>query len=319
MSAQKPAIALALRFWNPAPWLERFCAACPDREIIDASDPATPLPERHYLGCWKPDPAVFKREPKPLAIFSFGAGVDAVMDARPPAGVPIGRIIDPDLSGRMVEYVVLHALWHFRRMSDLQAAQGRREWLKFVQPAAREATVGLMGVGEMGQASAAGLKAVGFTVIGWGRGPRPGLAFESFHGSDGLDDFLARTDILVSLLPSTQETRGLIDYVMLTKLRRPGPIGGPYFINAGRGDAMVEADVMRALGDGTIRAASLDVFHTEPLPAESPFWSLPNVLVTPHNAADSSPEAIVANVLAEIGRLESGLPLKNAVDLALGY
>jgi len=319
MSDTKPAIVLAMRGWNPGPWLDRFSNAFPERAVVSVSDPAAPLPARYYLCPWKPDPAIYHRDPKPLAIFSLGAGVDHITKNSPPAGVPIGRVIDPDLSGRMAEYVGLHALWHFRQMSDVVAAQRERRWISPDQPAAREVTIGVMGVGEMGQASAKALLALGFRVVGWGRGARRGLDFETFHGRDGLPAFLGQTDILVSLLPSTPETRGLIDGSVFSLLRRPGPIAGPCFVNAGRGDAVNEADLLQALTDGTLRAASLDVFHAEPLPPDSPFWSLPNVLVTPHNAADSSPDAIVGVVRAEIDRFEAGLPLKTAIDPARGY
>lgn len=319
MSAAKPAIVLAIRGWNPGPWLERFSQAFPERAVLSAADPDVPLPERYYLGAWKPDPAIYRREPKPQAIFSLGAGVDHITRSNPPEGVPIGRVIDPDLSGRMAEYVTLHALWHFRQMTAIVAAQAARRWMSQDQPAARDVVVGLLGVGAMGQAAAAALLALGFKVVGWGRNARTGLGFEAFHGTEGLDAFLRTTDILVSLLPSTPQTRGLIGRAMFSRLHRPGPIGGPCFINAGRGDAVNEAELLTALTDGTLRAASLDVFQTEPLPPDSPFWSLPNVLVTPHNAADSSPEAIVGVVRAEIDRLEAGLPLRTAIDLAQGY
>ena len=319
MSTEKPSIVLAMRGWSPGPWLERFSRSFPEREVHLLSGADAPLPARYYLCPWKPDPAIYRREPRPLAIFSLGAGVDHITRHDPPAGVPIGRVVDPDLSGRMAEYVTLHALWHFRQMSDISDAQREKRWIAPDQPSARSVTVGLMGVGEMGQAAAVALKALGFQVIGWGRGARPGLPFESFHGPHGLDAFLARTDIMVSLLPSTPQTRGLIDRRVFARLNRPGPIGGPCFINAGRGDAVVEADLLTALTDGTLRAASLDVFHAEPLPETSPLWTLPNVLVTPHNAADSSPDAIVGVVRSEIDRFEAGLPLRTAIDPARGY
>ena len=134
-----------------------------------------------------------------------------------------------------------------------------------------------------------------------------------------LDAFLAQTDILVSLLPSTPQTRGLINADLLAKLRNPGPLGAPAFINAGRGDSVNEADLLAALNARTLRAASLDVFSTEPLPADSPFWDAPNVVLTPHSAADSMPESVVDAVLAEIDRFEAGLPPLNPVDRERGY
>lgn len=314
-----PAIALSLTGWDAAVWAERLRQAAPGRDIIVAAGPDDPLPQRYHLLCWKPPREVLHRSPKPMLILSAGAGVDHILKHEPPAGIPITRIVDPDLTGRMVEYVVLHCLYHLRRMNEAAANQAQKCWTAPVFPPARSVTVGLMGVGEMGQASARGLMAVGFNVIGWGRSPRAGLPFPSSYGAEALGAFLAATDILVSTLPSTPQTRGLIDATVIGKLRRDGPFGPPVLINAGRGDTADEADVLQALSDGTLRAASLDVFATEPLPASSPFWALPNVVVTPHNAADSDPEALTAAILDEIARFESGAPLLNPVYVARGY
>ncbi len=315
----KPAIVLSLTGWDASAWAERLRQAAPGRDIIVPAGPDAPLPPRYHLLCWKPPREVLHRRPEPLLILSAGAGVDHILKHEPPEGVPVTRIVDPDLTGRMVEYVVLHCLFHLRRMNEAADNQRHRIWGAPSFPPARSVTVGLMGVGEMGQASARGVAAVGFNVIGWGRSQRAGLPFSSYQGAAGLEAFLAATDILVSTLPSTPQTRGLIDAAVLKKLRRDGPFGAPVLINAGRGDTANEAHLLQALQDGTLRAASLDVFATEPLPASSPFWTLPNVAVTPHNAADSDPEALTAAILAEIARFEAGAPLLNPVCAARGY
>lgn len=319
MQNDKPAIAVALTGWSPEPWLTRLRKATPGREIIAVSSGSDPVPARHYLFCWKPDPALLHRQPAPLLILSGGAGVDHILKLSPPAGIPITRIVDSDLTGRMVEYVVLHCLLHLRRMTEWPAQTAARAWKVDGFPAAREVTLGIMGVGEMGQASAKALMALGFNVIGWGRSRREGLPFRAYAGAGELDAFLAGTDMLVALLPSTPETRGIINAALLKKLRRNGPFGAPVLINAGRGDATNEAELAAALTDGTLRAASLDVFATEPLPADHPFWTMQNVVITPHNAADSHPDAIIAAVVAEIERYEAGLPPLHGVDRARGY
>lgn len=315
----KPAIVVAITGWDIAPWIDRFRTADPARPVLSLADAENSWPARYYMFCWKPAPAVFQRSPAPLMICSAGAGVDHIFKADPPSGVPITRIVDPDLTGRMVEYVVLHCLYHLRRMDAAAVNQRSQAWRSRDFPAAREVTVGILGVGEMGQASARGLQALGFEVIGWGRNARAGLSFASYAGPAALDAFLSRTDILVSLLPSTPETRGLIDGAFLKKLRRNGAFGAPVFINAGRGDGANEAELTQALWDGTLRAASLDVFATEPLPSRSPFWSMENVVITPHNAADSTPDAVVTAVMEEIRRFEAGEAPKNPVDPARGY
>lgn len=319
MPASKPPVVIAFTNWDLDPWLKRFRAADPEREYIVLTAPDMALPEKYYLCCWKPDPAVFRRTPAPLLISSPGAGVDHIMKADPPAHIPITRIVDPNLTGRMVEYIVLHALYHFRQMTAYAGFQRAHRWVQLDQPKAADVAVGIMGMGELGLAAAAGLKAVGFTVSGWSRSPKAAEGVEMFHGAAGLDAFLAGTDILVSLLPSTPGTRGLVDRGLLGKLRSPGPLGGPAFINAGRGDAVNDADMVACLSDGTLRAASLDVFTHEPLAADSPYWDMPNVIVTPHVAADSDPDAIAVAVMTEIARFEAGLPPLFPVDRARGY
>ena len=146
-----------------------------------------------------------------------------------------------------------------------------------------------------------------------------GSGFESFAGADGLDAFLAGTDILVSLLPLTPETRQIVDLKLLKKLRRTGPLGGPVFINAGRGGTHVEADIMTALRDGTLAGASLDVFEQEPLPPESPLWDFDTVTITPHVAAVSDPVALARQIAEQIEAFERGEPLSNCVDRKRGY
>lgn len=319
MPDTKPAIVVALTGWNAEPWVARFRAQLPGRTVLTLAECGESRPPAYHLFCWKPAPATLAATPHPLLIASAGAGVDHILTAGPPPGVPISRVVDADLTGRMVEYVVLHALMHLRRMPEAATYQRAKRWKGKPMPAAREVTVGLLGTGVLAQAAAAGLAALGFRVIGWSRTARSGLPFETFSGAGGLPVLLARTEILVSLLPSTPETRGLIGTRVFSALRREGAFGPPVFINAGRGDTVREDELVAALTDGTLRAASLDVFVTEPLPGSSPFWGMENVILTPHNAADSTPDAVVAGAVAEIHRFEAGLPLHNRVDPGRGY
>ena len=145
----------------------------------------------------------------------------------------------------------------------------------------------------------------------------PGVA--CFSGADGLDALLARTDILVVLLPLTAATRGIVNASLIARLKQDGPLGGPILINAGRGGLQVEADILAALDAGRLKGASLDVFEREPLPAASPLWAHPNVYVSPHNAAISHPTAITAAIAHQIEAYERGEPLINVVDRQRGY
>ena len=142
---------------------------------------------------------------------------------------------------------------------------------------------------------------------------------ETFHGPAGLDAFLSRTEILVCLLPRTRDTEGILNLALFRRLKRDGAAGGAFLINAGRGQLQVEADIVTALGEGTLAGCTLDVFAQEPLPPESPLWSHPKVTITPHNAGDISPHVFATHVIAQIERFERGLPLENPVDRARGY
>jgi glyoxylate/hydroxypyruvate reductase A len=163
------------------------------------------------------------------------------------------------------------------------------------------------------------LARIGFQVAGWSTRAKQIDGVQTFHGTDGLDAFLAPTEILVCLLPLTPDTRHILNRDVFAKLKRDGAAGGAFLINAGRGGLQVDADILAALNDGTLAGATLDVFPQEPLPPDSPFWSHPKVTVTPHNAGDILPAYLVADVMQQIARLERGEPLMNLVDRSRGY
>jgi glyoxylate/hydroxypyruvate reductase A len=313
------AILIAVTGTSPEPWERRFRALAPQRDLRVWPDRMGDPRDIAYACVWKPAPGVLARCPNLKAVLSVGAGVDHVFTdpALPP--VPVVRIVDADLTMRMGEYVVLHVLMHHRFQRLYDAQQRDRVWREDRQPAASAVTVGIMGLGVLGRHAADLLRRIGFNVAGWSRTAKTVEGVTTFHGADGLDDFLALTDILVCLLPNTPATTGLIDLALLRKLKRNGPLGGPFLINAGRGATQVEADILTALDDGTLAGATLDVFETEPLPDASPLWTHPNVTVTPHNAAASVPSALVRNMLAQIERFEAGGPLQHVVDPRAGY
>ena len=271
---------------------------------------------------WQPPPGLLKTIPRLQLMVSVGAGVDALLDDPTLPDLPLVRYVDPDLTGRMVEYVTLHVLHHHRRMTEFGELQSRREWTYLAEPAAHEIRVGLMGLGVMGLASVAPLRLLGYQLRGWSRTPKAIEGVKCYSGEAGLDAFLADTDILACVLPLTPETRGILNRGLIRKLSRRGRderLPGPVLINAGRGGLQVDADILAALQAGELYAASLDVFETEPLPAESPLWSHPRVVITPHNAAESAPLAIVRYALRQRQRLLDGLSLENVVDRRRGY
>lgn len=312
-------LLVAITSWEPGPWVERFRRLLPGREVVALGEPFDRRRVR-YAASWKHPPGALAGLPNLEVIFSLGAGVDHLMgDPRLPE-VTLVRVVDPDLTDRMSEYVVLHCLSHLRQQRRYDEQQAQKIWSddRF-QPAAREVRVGVMGLGVLGQDAARKLAVMGFDVAGWSRSPKSVADLATFAGVEGLGAFLARTDILVCLLPLTDETRGILDRSVFAALARDGRLGGPVLVNAGRGGLQHEGDLLACLDDGTLKAATLDVFETEPLPSDSPFWTHPAVTVTPHNAAMSAPDAIGAQIADQIRRYEGGEPLRNVVDLSAGY
>ncbi|MGV7211801.1 2-hydroxyacid dehydrogenase [Bradyrhizobium sp. UFLA05-112] len=305
--------------WLPERWKARFEAVCGDRRVVLLPDPDLDLAKVHYAAVWKPVPGDLKAFPNLRAIFNLGAGVDALMADNSLPDVPLVRVAVPDLTGRMTEYVVLHVLMHHRQELYLRQSQREKAWEPKYQWPASAVTVGIMGLGTLGADAAEVLRRLGFRVVGWSRSPRSVDGVESFHGAGQMDAFLRATDILVSLLPLTPQTHGILNREVFTKLNRSSPLGAPVLINAGRGALQNEDDILVCLDDGTLGAASLDVFVEEPLPAASRLWSHPKVVVTPHNAADTDADAISAYVAEQIARFEAGAALENVVDRARGY
>jgi glyoxylate/hydroxypyruvate reductase A len=252
-------------------------------------------------------------------IFNLGAGVDALMADKTLPDVPLVRVSVADLTDRMGEYVVLHVLMHHRQELYLRQSQREKRWAPKYQWPASALSVGLMGLGTLGANAAELLRRIGFRVAGWSRSEKQIDGIDCFHGNAGLEAFLRRTDILVCLLPLTDDTRQILDRQVFAKLNRTSPLGAPVLINAGRGGLQNETDLIACLDDGTLGAASLDVFSQEPLPADSPFWTHPKVVLTPHNAADTDPDEISKYVAQQIERFEAGRKLENVVDRKRGY
>ncbi len=306
--------------WPMETWKAAMMVAAPGLDVRIWPDGMGRASDIEYVAAWLPPPNVLKGLPNLKVIFSLGAGVDAIMkDPTLPANIPIVRVNDDDLTMRMTEYIVLHVLLHHRQQRRIDANQRLRKWDSFATHAASALSVGIMGMGVMGQQSAKLLRDLGFRVAGWSLGRKTLDGIESYAGATEFDAFLARTDILISLLPATAETDAIINRATIKKLSRRGPFGAPIVINAGRGRQQVASDILTCLDNGELHAATLDVFAVEPLPADDLLWSHPKVTVTPHVAADSDPSVICAYVSSQIERHRAGLPLSNLVNRTRGY
>ena len=301
---------------DPAPWLAALAELIPEAAVAVAGrDPYDPAAIDYALA-WRPPPGLLAACANLKAIFNLGAGVDALLqDPTLPPGVPIVRLVDPRLSAGMTEYVV-HWVLHFHRDMPLYARQqAARAWVQHDNADPAQRRIGILGYGELGRHAARALGMLGFSdIAGWSRRPKGGDGVNSYAGAEHLDAFLARTDILVNLLPDTPATRGTLDAARLAAL----PPGG-YLINAGRGATVVEDDLIAALRSGHIAGCALDVFAQEPLPAENPLWAMENVFITPHVASLTTAASATRVIKAAIDALEAGRTPANVVDRSQGY
>ena len=315
----KKTFLVAMGSGDPAPWIKSFEALLPDFSISKLGDDIA-HESVSYAMTWYHPPGSLSDFKSLKAIFSMGAGVDHLFrDPHLPA-VPTARVVDPDLTKRMTEYVVLHALSIMRQTRRYRDQQQQKLWRDDDhQPAAGDVRVGIMGMGVLGQDAAEKLSLIGFDVAGWSRSPKsiPGITL--FTGPHELPQFLARTDILIVLLPLTPETRGIINAKLLKGLARDGRVSTPSLINAGRGGLQKEDEILSCLHEGTLNEAVLDVFETEPLQPSSPLWHHPRVTITPHNASVSDPMAISKMIAEQVRRSERGERLLHQVEQTRGY
>lgn len=282
----------------------------PIHTSLDGVDPASV----RWLVAWRLPTGVLPRLTGLQMLFCPAAGVDKLL-ATPdlPTALPISRVSDEAQALELSQYVVHAALDHLRLAPRYRAQQSARDWTRHRVP-----TVGIralvMGMGPIGQRIARSLSALGFKTTGWGRTPRSLPDMPTVAGAEGLARALPETQVLVCALPLTRETMNMVDAQMLAQLPR-----GAIFINIGRGGQVVEPDLIAALNSGQLGGASLDVQVNEPMAADDPLWSAPNLTITPHVAGQLDPDAVVAQFMDEVERLARGEPLLRRVDPSAGY
>jgi glyoxylate/hydroxypyruvate reductase A len=280
------------------------------------TDPATaPAGDVEALLAFKLAPGIAPRYPGLRFVASAGAGADELLAATdlPPA-VAIVRAVDPLQAQRMAQYVALMALRHCRNLPRLEARHAEARWKRDAPALETAHAVGVMGCGATAAPTVDVLQRLGFPVATWTRTPRTVAGMDTYSGADGYAPFLARTHVLVCALPLTAQTRGLLDARAFAALPP-----GAYVINVSRGAVMREPDLLSAVESGHLAGAALDVFETEPLPADSPLWRHPRILCTPHIAAVPRADVAAAQFLDNLRRARAGLPLVNVVDRHRGY
>jgi len=293
-------------------WAEVFAREAPHIDFRlwpDAGDGA----DVRFLAAWEPPPDIATRFPNLQLLFSTGAGVDQFDFAELPPQLPVVRMVEPGIVQGMVEYVTHAVLDLHRDMPAYRRQQQQREWQPLPVRTAAERRVGVLGLGSLGVAVLEKLVAFGFDCAGWSRSQHqvPGV---HCHAGPELNAFLQRTDILVCLLPLTESTRGFLNSACFAQLPR-----GAGLVHVGRGQQLVSNDLLRALDEGQLSEAVLDVTDPEPLPATHALWTHPRVRITPHIASMTQPRTAARAVIDNLQRLAQGEPLQGLVDRTRGY
>jgi glyoxylate/hydroxypyruvate reductase A len=308
-------------------WTRALQQVLPTHRLV-ADEPALQALGREHIDVAlvaNPAPGSLQGLPRLRLIQSLWAGVDRLLaDPTLPAGVPVARMVDPAMNAAMAETALWAVLSLHRGFFDYQGQQRQALWQQRPQRRADEVAVTVLGFGQMGRAVAQRLAAQGYRVAAWRREPAPAdtgaappavpAGVDLQAGLAALPALLARTEVLVNLLPLTASTRGLLDARCFAALPR-----GAAVVNLARGAHLVEADLLAALASGQLRHAVLDVFQTEPLPAEHAFWQHGHITVLPHAAALTDERSAAAVVADNLARLVCGEPLRHLVQAQRGY
>ncbi len=299
-------------------WARALGEQLPEARILEWTPPADKEPEAmraDYAVGWKPPADFFTRVQVSRAFFSAGAGVDHLL-GHPglPAGLALVRLEDAGMGVQMAQYCCLEVLARFRRQRDYERQQRDRVWRELDPAALDRFEIGLFGLGVLGAGVARALRDLGFPVLGYSRTPRSVEGVECVSGPESLPRFLARCSVLILLAPLTAETDGFFDRRRLAMLPR-----GAWLINVARGALVVDADLIEAIDAGHLAGATLDVFRTEPLPAEHPFWQHPRIRLTPHVSAITLVEESAAQIARKIRAHAGGETVGGVVDRSRGY
>lgn len=294
-------------------WCHRLAPFLSDVDIVNLESDAGKKADIALV--WVPPRGLLAQMPNLRGIILQGQGVDHMMsDATTPRSVPLVRLVDPDMSDALSHWAILCALDMWRDGPQYRAQQAEAIWKPINQRPVTGAVIGIMGVGAIGSVIATRFAGLGFRVKGWTRTERRLDNVEMFSGKNALPTFLDGTNIVVSVLPLTLATSGIMNKDFFAALP-----DGAFIINGGRGGQLVEADLLVALEEGKIGGAALDVFVNEPLLATHPFWSHPKISVWPHVAAQTNPQTAARQVATAITDIMAGKTPVNNINWDRGY
>jgi len=315
LDAKTPMASLRIAFCcantAPEPWLAGLRAALPQAEVAVWQPGAAAA---DYAVVWQPQQQFFDEQAQLKGIFNIGAGVDALLKLRLPPQAVVVRLEDAGMAVQMAEYVCQGVVRHFRDLDIYVADMRAGRWTYYPPRQRSDFPVGVMGLGVLGARVAQALTAFEFPVNGWSRTPKVLPGVRAFSGAAQLEDFLASSRVLVNLLPLTPDTLNFLNRARLNRLQPGG-----YVINVARGAHLVDEDLLALIQSGHLSGALLDVFRTEPLPADHPFWREPRITLTPHTSARTLRETSIAQIVGKLVALQCGEPVAGQVDVARGY
>ncbi|MGF1475186.1 MAG: 2-hydroxyacid dehydrogenase [Geminicoccaceae bacterium] len=307
------AILFVSKLDGPDAWKAELTKHLPDEELRVYPEVGDER-DIEFALAFQPPPGLLARLPNLRLIQSMGAGVDGIVSDPELPDVPLCRMVEPSLTSTMADYVLAAVGRVHRRFDRFAIAQSRREWAFEVPRRADQLAVGVLGLGELGGAVAERLRLNRYKVAGWSRTEKSLSGVETFYGERGLNAFLPSVEIVVALLPLTPSTDQLLNDRLFAAMPR-----GSHLINVGRGGLIDEEALLRALDDGQLAGATLDVFSHEPLPDDHPFWSRPEIFVTPHVSGFTLPDTAAPVAVENFRRCRAGESLLYLVDRAKGY
>ena len=304
-------ISICLSDISPEPWVVSLKKALP-AATVGVWKPGAPLAD--YAVVWDPPQQFINEQSDLKALFNIGAGVDNLLQLSLPLSLKVVRLEDAGMSVEMSEYVCHAVIRYFREFKQHETNKQLGKWSYRKTKTRNDFIIGVMGLGTLGMQVVKTLQMFQYPINGYSRNLKEIEGVSCFSGEHGLTKFLNNTRVLINLLPLTPETENIMNYNTLSNLQEGG-----YIINVARGAHLVDADLLKLLDSGHLSGATLDVFRTEPLPAEHPFWQHPKMTLTPHTAARTHREESVAQIAGKIQALQQGIPITGIIDLQRGY